>query len=76
MRNFCNNLVDSLLVPSVLDVLLARLLEMEMIYIGQGCWRLMMVVSLKFPARTLTYDTVMSDDGDEVDDLTKENIDF
>ena len=36
-ENFCNNLVDSLLVPSVLDVLLARLLEMEMIYIGHGC---------------------------------------
>ena len=68
--------MDSLLVPSVLDVLLARLLEMEMTYIGHGCWRLMMVVSLKFLARTLAYDTVMSDDGDEVDDLIKKDIDF
>ena len=62
--------------PSILDVLLARLLEMEMIYIGHSCLRLMMVVSLKFLARTLAYDTVMSDDGDEVDDLIKKDIDF
>ena len=36
----------------------------------------MMVVSLKLLARTLAYDTVMSDDGDEVDDLIKKDIDF
>ena len=49
---------------------------MILIYIGQGCQRLEMVVSLKFLARTLAYDSVMADDGDEVDDLTKEYIDF
>ena len=38
--------------------------------------RLLMVVSLKFFARTLAYDTVMSDDGHEVGDLTKEYNDF
>ena len=68
--------MDSLLVPSVLDVLFARLLQMILIYIGQGCWRLEMVVSLKFLARTLAYDSVMADDGDEVDDLIKKDIDF
>ena len=31
---------------------------------------------MKFLARTLAYDSVMADDGDEVDDLTKEYIDF
>ena len=34
------------------------------------------MVSLKFLARTLAHDTVMSDDGDEVDDLTKEGIEI
>ena len=62
--------MDSLLVPSVLDVLLARLLEMIIIFIGQGCIRLMMVVSLKLLARTLAYGTVMAYDGEENDDLT------
>ena len=56
--------------PSVFNVLLARLLEMIMIYIGHSCLRLMMVVSLKFLARTLAYGTVMAYVGEENDDLT------